>query len=55
MANRQVFPPILALTILVDPAIQVSIGILVHPILVDTEERVVGSPEADPREFVPDR
>ena len=47
LANRIVSPPILPLTILIGSAIQVSTGILVLPILVDTEERVVGCLEAD--------
>ena len=44
------FPPSLPLIILVDPAIQVSTGILVHPILVETEERIGGGHEAEPGE-----
>ena len=51
LANRQVFTPILSLTILVDSAIQVSNRIMVQPILVDTEEHVVGGLEADLGEF----
>ena len=49
LANIQVFPPSSTLTILVDKDIQVSTSTLVHPILVDTEERVIGGHEADLR------
>ena len=40
------FPPILPVTTLVNSFIQASSGILVHPILVDTEERIIGCLEA---------
>ena len=41
------FPPILPLTILIYSSIQVDTRISVHPILVDTEEFVIGDPEED--------
>ena len=43
-------PPIFPLTILLDSSIQVSTGILVHQILVETEERIVGSIDVKPGE-----
>ena len=46
------FSPSFPLNILVDTYIQVGTSILVHPVLVDTEERVVSSHEADPGEVV---
>ena len=45
-ANKQFPPSNLPLTILVNSSIQVCARILVHPIPIDTEERVVGGREA---------
>ena len=41
------YPYILTIIILVNSAIQVSYSILVHPILVYTNERVVGCPGSE--------
>ena len=50
--QKDKFSPLrFTLTILVDPYIQVNTGILVHPILVDTEERVIVIYEADTKVF----
>ena len=41
------YPPIFPLTILFDSSIYIIYRVLVHPNLVDTEERVVSCPEED--------
>ena len=47
LANRKIYLPILPLDILFYSAIQIVSRILLHPILVDFKERIVGCLEAD--------
>ena len=47
------FTDILSLTILCDSAMHMVSMILVHPIMVDSKEHVVGSLEAEFQEFSP--
>ena len=56
MLGGNVFPQYhLPLTILVDSFIHVCSGILLHPIMIDNEERVVSEREDNSRELALDR
>ena len=49
LVKGQFILPILTLTVLIDPEIQVRTGMLVYPILLDTEDHSGGGLEVDLR------